>query len=157
MQTLGVKSQLWPGYWYKMHLHRPLFERLVRGNQLCLKPHSEREFDDFKLRTCVRNTYSLIASKSLPCSYKLILAVNRTGSDKDMNLRIPASLSVPHNSINIRFLQNEPILSLQFFMALAIFWTAIMTYSSSRKTSFTTEIPHFSSCLAMETFPLLRS
>ena len=61
-----------------------------------------REFNHFKLRTCIRDMLLNSFQNLFLALIELILAVNRTGGDKDVNLWILGILEGLVTSINIR-------------------------------------------------------
>ena len=70
--------------------------------QLCSGRILWRKFDNFKLRTSIRNMLTDCFQNLFLALIELILAVNRTGRDKDVNLRILGILERLVTSIYIR-------------------------------------------------------
>ena len=70
--------------------------------QLCSSRILRRKFDNLKLRTGIRNMFLNSFQNLFLALIELILAVNRTSSDKDVNLWILGFLEGFITSINIR-------------------------------------------------------
>ena len=92
---------------YKIDISRTCIDRclndLQEEIQLCSSRILRREFDHFKLRTGIGNMLLNSFQNLFLALIELILAVNRTGSDKDVNLWILSVLEGLVTSINIRF------------------------------------------------------
>ena len=88
-------------------ISRPCINRCLNNLQeeiqLCSSRILWREFDHFKLRTGIRNMLLDSFQNLFLALIELILTMNRTGSDKDVNLWILGILKCLITSINIRF------------------------------------------------------
>ena len=75
---------------------------LQKEIQLCSGRIFRREFDNFKLGTGIRDMLTDCFQNLFLALIEFILTVNRTGSDKDVNLWILGVLESLVTSINIR-------------------------------------------------------